>query len=159
VIALTARGDQGESSPAGGAKLDLKRRQLFAQAGAGGRRRPGRWELSPPTAKAAVFKERGWAPIRLFGGNNPAQVLFGELQALKSYAWALGRRGHCARSHGVCETQRTFEGFEVWDRARFVFRHTGSAQTLVTDPPQPATGPPSPAAQLIDDRGSQHVPS
>jgi hypothetical protein len=49
-----------------------------------------------------------------------------------------------ARAHALASKRKgPFEGFEVWDRARFVFRHTWSDETVATDPPQPATGPPA----------------
>jgi hypothetical protein len=47
-----------------------------------------------------------------------------------------------ARAHTLSAKRKgSFDGFEVWERARFVFRHTWSDETVATNPPQPATGP------------------
>lgn len=52
------------------------------------------------------------------------------------------------RAHTVASKRKgPIDSFEVWDRARFIFRKPLSPETPATVPPQPATGPPSPAAE------------
>jgi hypothetical protein len=53
-----------------------------------------------------------------------------------------------ARAHTVYAKRKgPLEGFEVWDRARFVFRHSLSAETPGADPPQAAMSPSVRAAE------------
>jgi hypothetical protein len=41
------------------------------------------------------------------------------------------------RAHTLSSKRKgPFDGFEVWDRARFVFRRPPSAETLGADPPR-----------------------
>jgi hypothetical protein len=49
-----------------------------------------------------------------------------------------------AKAHAVAAKRKgSFEGFEVWDRARFVFRGAPSNTRPNGGWPHPATGPPS----------------
>jgi hypothetical protein len=49
-----------------------------------------------------------------------------------------------AKAHAVAAKRKgSFEGFEVWDRARFVFRGALSNTRPNGGWPHPATGPPS----------------
>jgi hypothetical protein len=49
-----------------------------------------------------------------------------------------------ARAHALSSKRKgPFEGFEVWDRARFVFRQPLSAETPGPNPPQRPSSPPT----------------
>jgi hypothetical protein len=71
----------------------------------------------------------------------------GHLAGVAMLPLGLADEDAIARAHVLSSKRRgPFDGFEVWDRARFVFRLPLSAKTLVAD--QPRQAPPMSALSL-----------